>query len=103
VWANCAAGSETVDVDGVAVSMSPTFKMAGITFGEDHRAADKMHFAPREQRARAAADRIIALAAPMDVAAALWRTFVLAQLVYGCTARSLPGKMLADMGIPLPP
>lgn len=40
VWANRAAGTETVDVDGVAVSVSPTFKRVGITIGEDQDGQD---------------------------------------------------------------
>jgi len=54
VWANRAAGPEMMDVDGVAVSVSPTFKMVGIisekTTGRRTRCISPQESSGREQR-----------------------------------------------------
>ena len=92
VWSN--TGAREVILEGTVIATRPTFRVVGIELGEDEWAATAVHFQPRLAKAETTVARIRRLPVPAAVAAQIWRTTALPQLLYGCELRLMYAKML---------
>ena len=82
-WANSGVGQE-LQMDNLLLRTGPTFKIVGVTLGEDAVVASQMHFTPRLKAAMQTLQRLRTLDAPSAVCSLLWRTDVLPRALYGC-------------------
>ena len=95
-WSNV-KGTHSLQVPGLEVVTSSTFRMVGVALGLNERLVTETHFKPRLEKAMATTLRLRMLELPSSLSSLLWRTAVLPQALYGCEVRNITPAQLTPL------
>jgi hypothetical protein len=96
LWWN-GQGVRRLRVGALEAETQPFFRVVGIVVGLPEAAATALHLEKRLPKAMATARRLQSLDVPAAVAAQLWRSTVLPQVLYGCEVRNVTAAQLAPL------